>query len=494
MSIAGSIRASHLLAVAMSLALFASVFVVFVEPFRTDESWYIYRARLDIDIQGTVDATAAMLRGWFLLFDGLWPGLLLLRVVTLACYGLTVLASYAIFRMSGIFSGSRPAFVTAVAFASWLALNRGFEIRPEIWAHLFMLSALAVGLGWAGLRDRSFVAALAVLLFLPTVFSFRFWPVCLALFFTIVAIGSRSGAVRPMGFGRIAALTAAYFVIVLLVQIIALDLVSGMQSAASWRQSNDQQMDALEKLRFRIGAPVIFVFYAIWGVAIVLAAAAVGRAIRKSAPLLALVVLAPALAYYAFFFLVEVQPYRYTRALEAVVLLSSAAAAFKLRIAQMPASRSLQVLVAGALATATLLAAYKELGPRYHFVEAFFRHAVVPGRMPGALDRMHSPESLIEQITTRVDYCNKHPSQNVLINRPTGHPFCGVDVGSVYNTGFRRYPDDLRLSGTLQSRGPILVSIKLAGDLAMRGFACSANGVHYATCERPQAKKESGSR
>lgn len=474
----------RLLAAAVSLAMFAAVCVVFVEPFRTDESWFIYRALLGIEMVGPVDATAAALRVWFGLFDGLWPGLLLLRGVTLFGYIMTICLGYVILRRSLIMPTPELALVSAVAFASWLALNRGFEIRPEIWAHLSMLLALAVGMGWSGLKGRAYLIALAVLLFFPTIFSFRFWPICFALFFVLVGLGGRTGVVPGLGFGRVVAATVAFLAILLTIHVFALDLRSGLASAASWQESNDRQLSNVAKLRYAIDPSIILAFYALCAAALLLSATAVALSFRTSQPLLALFVLAPIVAHYTFFFLFDVKPLRYTRALEAIALLASFAVAFKSRLLQYPFPSALPVAIACALAAGTTLVAYRELGTRYHFLEAFFRHSIHPAQMAGGLDKMHSSSSLIQQISTRVDYCREWSTQNVLIDEPMGHPFCGVDLGSVYNTGFRAYPEAVRFAGAHRSLGPILVSTALAGNLTKDGFICNSAGTHYAFCGR----------
>ncbi len=59
------------LTLAGSLAMLATVYVVYAEPFRTDASWLIERALMDAEAVGPGYAIATGLRPWFGLSDDL---------------------------------------------------------------------------------------------------------------------------------------------------------------------------------------------------------------------------------------------------------------------------------------------------------------------------------------------------------------------------------------------------------------------------------------
>jgi hypothetical protein len=466
--------------------LLATVAVVFVKPFGVDESYYIYRARLNIDQPLAFDAMLVLLKAWMSLFSNAWTSIWLLRVLTLLMFLASVGLMQATLR--SLVGGAHrwPALVVATGVASWMALNRGFEIRPEALAHLCLLGALFLVCVPSRLRGLPLLGMLAVLILGASMFSFRFWMLGVALFFSLAVLAVRLGRLERHHWLRLLALTAGLGLGLVVVHGLVFDLATNLRAASAWKDSNQQRLGVVEALRFGIGYRQMPMFYFLW------AAAAVGvlwtarNAWRRRDPLALVAALGPAAAYYLFFFAFEVQPFRYTRAVETVALFCSLALAVRLKLFDLRALRSFGAWPLPAAVVAWVVcAAILDNFPGHD--RSYLSNAFVSdppnGDEASSLDRMRQPRGLSEQLLSRMDLCGRQGDLHVLASRPNAHPFCGVDAGSVYNTGFQKYPDELRFGG-LPARAEVLVSADLVAALVARGHTCVLVGKHYARCRR----------
>ena len=433
---------------------------------------------------GTFDATAILLRTWFQLFHDLWPDLLLLRAVTLFGYGLTVWILFRILWESGSLPERAPATVVSFALGSWLALNRGFEVRPELFANLSILVALVLGVGRVRLRGAVLIATLAALLFVPTTFSLRYWPVSFAMFFMLLGVCSHTGRIGLVQLRSIVGLSVAYVALVALTHVLLLDLLPGLEAASKWRESNDRSLGLWDKLVFAIEAPVTFVYFTIWAGTVALIVSIVAASVRRSGVVVALFALAPLLAYAIFFAFFEVTPHRYVRSIGAVALFASIIAARRLEILDIRVGHSRSMILAAVASALVTLSAAAELGTRYPYVLSFIKHMRLPKQEFKDFNAIYAPPSLIAQIAARDNLCQTAELRHVLIDRPEYHPFCGQDLGSIYNAGFTRYPSEVRFAGITQIQGSILVSEGLVSEVSRFGYRCSPLGKYYAQCVR----------
>lgn len=474
------------MALVLLLVLLATVAVVFVKPFNIDEAYYIYRARLNIHQPLAFDATLMMLKAWMSLFSNAWLSIWLLRVLTLLMFLASVWLMQATLRSLVGQAYRWPALVLATGVAAWMALNRGFEIRPEPLAHLCLLGALCLVCVPSRLRGWPLLGLVAALILGASMFSFRFWMLGVALFFSLSVLSDRLGRLDRGHWLLLVVATAGFGLVLVAVHMLVFDLAANLRAASAWKDSNQLRLGYVTTLRFDIGPAQKPMFYFLWAAA-ALVALFIAKNAWKRKDLLALVAtLAPAVAYYVFFFVFEVKPYRYTRAIEAVALFCSLALAVRLKLLEPRALLPLGTWPIPFAAAAWVLCAASLDNFSDHdrsFLSDAFVFEPAPVDEARLLDRMREPRGLSEQLLSRMDLCGTEKDLQVLVSRPTAHPFCGVDAGSVFNTGFQNFPDEMRFGGLL-ARAAILISQDLQPALVARGYTCVQVGKHYARCHR----------
>lgn len=467
----------------LSALLIIAVLPVFVEPFRVDESWQIYRARLDISSMTATDAMSSLLRMWFYLIDDLWISTVSLRVVALLAYLITIYLCYRIALQSLLSNDKSSAYIFSLAIASWLALNRGFEIRPEMFANLSILLAITIITGANHRHPGVPMVGVSLLLFIPTVFSLRYFAICTAIFFMLISLAFSKKHKEYYLFGFAFLMTAMFVKIALAVHVYFFDLAEGLKYANQWSSSNDRSLGYAERLRYAISSPVVYIFAGFWISVIIFFLLVLRNAFREQRYTLAIYALSPLLAFYLFFFIKEVRPHRYVHTLEAVAFLSSASVAYKFRLLKIKRPGIPNLLFSILIAACVFISAVFDLKTRYIYVDNLLRDAMHFPRVSKGVETMRHPESLIQQILSREEFCRQHAHLDVIVADPRAHPFCGHDVGSFYNSGFTTYPFEIRFSAVRQSSGPIFTSAALTQELGELGFTCREISRSYHICQ-----------
>ena len=480
---------ARLISGAASLMLFVTVLVVFVEPFRTDESFHIYISRLGIVEAGPQDALTSLLSIWFsLVKDDLWS-IALLRGLTLLVYFLSALMIY--FSIATLKESLSKVYSWSIslAIASWMAVNRGFEIRPEFLAHLCLLFALALVVTQRKrLGSYSLLALISALLFAATLFSFRYWILAFALYFSFVGVGSRLGKLPKLSFPEVCLLSCGFILLTFLLHVAFFDLTTRLASAYAWTASNDIQLGILHKLSFDIRGSALPIFCSLWVIVIIAIYKGTLNSARRHDFTGLLFAVAPIIAYYSFLLLLDSKPFRYTRSTEAVILVCSAVVGTRLRLFISPnAANCHRPVWAGLAFVAVFVAALSDFEGRFRFVTTSLEGDWRSLDLNGMLDQMSSPDGLANQIGSRHRFCTEFASIGVLISSPQSHPYCGVDLGSYYNSGFSKFSDEVRFSRLNGYPTRVLISKSLLNRVTEHGYTCTPVGGYYAICDSSRA-------
>ncbi|MDD5306464.1 MAG: hypothetical protein PHU25_04005 [Deltaproteobacteria bacterium] len=474
--------------------LFLAVIVVFLEPFRVDESFYIYRSKLDLTENGLFDLLVAVLQGWFCIFRDYQSSILSLRLLTFLCFIGTITSAYLVFSRVLVCSpgGKSPIWILSFTFGAWLAMNRGFEIRPEHLANLFYMLATLLALTKGGARGRKISSiGIAVLLFIPTLFNFRYWPLSFGVFLSLAGLENRQGDSLRIRLLPIVIHTCGFIAATLLLHLAFFDLPRRLDVALNWTTSQGNALDVFEKILFDVSNVAMPAYTIMWVLIILYLCKATYDAAHGSHLVEYLVAIAPLAAFYLFFFMYEMRPFRYVRTVEAVAVFCSIVPAIKLGVLRVPIPITnglrLSIIVASLVVIYT---AVLDLGSRYHYVLDLYLESTQRGAEIEDIDQMYAPGSLYSQVAARTKFCSSPGQIAVLISSPNGHPFCGKDMGSLYNTWFLKYPESMRFSGLKKNSLPILISKDLTRDVSLRRYKCIPAGRYYSTCVRSSGKKD----
>lgn len=468
--------------------LLSSIATVFVEPFRTDESFFIYISKVGEQAGAPFELRNYLLSSWFKFEPDLESSTLALRAFAISQYIFLTIIIFFISKKTMNFTQGKFTYLHlsfSIALASWFAIHRGFEVRGELIANNLILAATLLCLA----SKEYSIAALRfwislLLLFFATLFGFRYWLLCFAIFFSLSFLAGKPSGKSKTGIRWAIYISLAFVVVTTAINYVFFDLLHSITTANAWKSSNDIKISALQKLFFDRSGWGLQAQRAYYGIVVLALLCAAVRIVKARQYTSLLPVFAPVISFYIFFFLFDAKPFLYVRTIEATSFICSMAIFFfKFRPQTIQLNEVQTHLGAFIFTSFVACLAFHELSPRYDFRNSFF---VDIQSWPTNTDMVDiaNPESLISQVAVRVNFCKIYGDTEILVASPLNHPFCGRDVGSKFNAGFQNFPEELKLLGLKSAKGNIIISKEFKEISKDFGFSCKAIQKPLHLCSR----------